>query len=172
MAEHGTFTVRDGLESWTVTGVRLAAVSTETPVEPRWIELRLYRATGDGVTIRAGSYILHIIGMSVVYHLHDSDCNTGVPTRVDALPPEAEPCPRCKPLGIADLHGDFVVDLEAERHTMHVCEDVHGVLGKLVQARPQGRLGGKLSAPAQRLLEIAAQADEEVERGVRVTRTL
>lgn len=167
MAEH---VVRDGLARIKFIGDQLAAVSTETTVQPRWIELELYRVD-QAPPGYEGRYYIHTIGRSVVFHVRDSTCNTGIPIPLGQLPDDAEPCPRCQPdvrlirvpgttdtfewVGPADR-----VDLESDRHTTHPCKTASDVVTQL-----EGKSGpakGKLSAPAQRLLEIAALADEDI----------
>jgi hypothetical protein len=159
--------VRDGLTPVRFTGDLLAQVSTETNVQPRWIEIQLFKVTeGD----RTGSYVLHTVGRSVVYHVHDSaSCNTGVPTPYNRLGDDAEPCPKCRPASIYNADGGTVVDMESDRHSMYVCPQIADVVRQF-KSWPGG--GGKLSAPAERLLEIAGQADPAVAEAAQETETL
>lgn len=161
--------VRDGLRRIRFSGSLLASVSTETNRKPQWIELELYtHEPGDEYP---GRYFLHVIGRSVRYHQNGSECNTGVPTPWEELPEDAEPCPQCRPPSLplpGTPRGEGqAVDLESDRHTLHDCETTADVVHKLARGG-----AGKLSAPAQRLLEIAAQADRGLAAALDTTQIL
>jgi hypothetical protein len=147
--------VHDGVTKVEFTGDLLAAVSTETDL-PRWLELALYKITEGPNT---GKYALHTNGRSVVYHVHDGDCNKGVPKPAGDLPGYAEPCDRCRPsdrgVWFAPLE-KYVVDMEEDRPSLYLCDEASGVRE---QFEKWPGTGGKPSAPAQRLLRSAAQVD-------------
>ena len=134
-------------------GELIAEVTTELPDAPRWTEMELYRLT-DGT----GRYVLHVVGRSVVYHVHDSDCNSGTATDAATLPGDAEPCLTCKPTAYTDTE---TVDFEDDRHSAHVCATAADVLvslrstGSRASSRP-------FSTPALRLLAIAKQKDPAI----------
>ena len=172
------FTVRDGLRPVEFSGEQLSSVSTETERSVRWVELELYWAH-PSEKMPAGGYFVHIIGQSVVYHKHESSCNTGVATQMRELPEDAEPCQVCRPPSYSvDLLADasasvrgnstLVVDLESSRHTLY----------RSIGPREQSALGivqqmqRRPSAPAQRLLETAAQKDKHIAAAMAVAETL
>lgn len=138
-------------------GELLSDVTTDNGRSPRWTDMKLYRIT-EGAN--AGKYVLGIIGCTVVYHRHGSDCNTGVPTAFGELPEEAEPCERCTPPGDADR--SLMVDLEEEWRNVQVCDDSAAVVEVLRATnrgkRAQGR-AGSLSRPAEQLLQRAMRKD-------------
>ena len=162
------FTVRDGLRPVEFSGEQLSSVSTETERSLRWVELELYWAH-PSEKMPAGGYFVHIIGQSVVYHKHESTCNTGVATQVSDLPEDAEPCQVCRPPSYSLLaDAALVVDLESSRHTLY----------RSIGPREQSALGivqqmqRRPSAPAQRLLETAAQKDKHIAAAMAVAETL
>jgi hypothetical protein len=133
-------------------GQLVADVTTELPDAPRWTEMDLYHLT-DGT----GRYVLHVVGRSVVYHRHDSECNSGTKTPLIDVPDDAEPCPNCHP-----SEGHIYVDVEDDRHSAHVCADAQAVLvalrstGSRATSRP-------FSTPALRLLATARQRDPAID---------
>lgn len=145
----------------------LSDVSTETDRAPRWTEMALYKVTD-------GRYVLSVVGRSVVYHEHAGLCNSGVPTPVDQLGDDLledlEPCQRCEPPETRDLAGVLTVDLEEDRHTVHVCANADAVVEKLrnPKATSTSRGTGMISGPGQRLLAIAASVDEGIRGAVTV----
>lgn len=164
------FTVRDGLRPVEFSGEQLSSVSTETQKSLRWVELELYWAH-PSEKMPAGGYFVHIIGQSVVYHQHESTCNTGVATQLEELPEDAEPCQVCRPSRMASMMTVdplAVVDLESSRHTLY----------RSIGPREQSALGivqqmqRRPSAPAQRLLETAAQKDKHIAAALAVAETL
>jgi len=136
-------------------GELLADVTTEVPDSPRWTEMELYHLT-DGT----GRYVLHVVGRSVVYHVHDGPCNSGTATAAVEIPDDAEPCQVCRPG--RDLPDDVTFDYEDDRHSAHVCADAPAVLvalrstGSRATSRP-------FSNPAMRLLAAARQCDRDID---------
>lgn len=148
-------------------GILLSEVSTETD-RPRWLEIELYKIT-DGTD----RYVLHLNGRSVLYHSNESDCNTGLPTLASQLPGDAEPCFKCCPPRLNRLDVDSVVDLESDRHTVHVCADAQEVVDQLKlpyrKINYYNRAGfesRRLSSPAQLLLEKASPNDESIRMAI------
>lgn len=131
------------------TGTRIAHSSTETPQQLRWIEIDIYRTKG-------GRYVIHRIGVSLVYHEHNGTtcADTGVAMRFGHLKPDAEPCTTCKPPLNADP--EFVVDTETDRHTAVVCDA--GSVQDHLMVRPQNG-SPFLSSPARKALDQAVTAD-------------
>lgn len=145
------FRLRDVARTVEFYGIELARVSTETSSQPRWTTMELYR-TDDG------RYVLSVVGHSVVYHVHESSCNSGVETPVSDVPPDAEPCPRCRPQPVDYLVDDTTtVDMEEDYPTVSVCSSTADVITRL-RARRNGSVG-PLSRPAMRLLKTAATID-------------
>lgn len=130
-------------------GVRLARASTEMKESLRWIEIEIYRTS-------SGRYVIHRVGVSLVYHVHEGDrcAGKGVPTQYVNLPDDAVPCPECHP--VRNREGDCTVDMETDRHTADICtaEDVQSRL----MVHP---FNGQpfLSAPARKALDQAIAAD-------------
>lgn len=153
--------VRDATKTIEFQGRLLAHVTTESPNSPRWTVFDLYQVT-DGTH----RYVISIIGRSVVYHVHDGDCNTGIPNAMSLLPPDAEPCPRCRP-DVGDLDAD-TVDLEEDYYNVAVCADRAEVELRL-RTRHDGTVG-TLSRPALRLLQLAASEDPAFDAGATVER--
>lgn len=186
--EQTEFKVQDTRGTKEFTGILLSEVSTETREGPRWLEMDLYRIT-DGVN--TGSYVLHLVGRSVVYHAHRSTCNRGIPRtpRDEDWAADAEPCRVCKPPYWAvtdDATGnpmrdsvtrelvpntDFVTtefDLEMDRHTAFLCATAEAVVAQLEESSRHQRSPSKLSAPAQRLLDAAALIDPDIAKAITV----
>lgn len=139
----------DPVLSRDITGVVIAAITTEDPDQPRWTTMDLYR-TSDG------RYVYYRVGHSLVYHDlggYSGACRSGVTTAPDDLPDEAEPCAKCRP----PLEPDGPVRMEESLPAIFVCDDVPGVLQALVKTRNGGTT---ISRPAQRLLADARRRDE------------
>lgn len=169
--------VRDSAGYKEFQGRLLSHVSTETPELPRWTEMHLYKVT-DGTE----RYVLKITGRSVVYHAHDGRCNSGVPMTVTSLLSqvgddgeglvlldELEPCQKCQPAEPEELEAltDGIVDVEEDRHTVHVCATADAVVNTLRNPKSMGSRGaGMISGPGQRLLAAAALVDAGVKNAV------
>ena len=151
-----TIRVRDAARIREFEGYRIAEVSTDNQINPRWTEMELYR-TADG------RYVLCIIGRSVVYHQHGGSCNSGVPTPIAKLErdllEELEPCMRCAPAEPEDLPSVNTIDMEEDRHAAHVCDVAADVIAKL---RDPKSASGSISGPGQRLLATAARVDDGI----------
>lgn len=159
-----TFHVRDTTRTLEFEGELLAHVTTESSNSPRWSVFDLYRLADD-----SDRYVLAITGRSVLYHVHDGDCNTGVPTSVDKLPPDAEPCPRCEPFPFnKTIDALTMVDMEEDYHNVTVCRGRAEVELKL-KTRHDGTIG-ILSRPAVRLLQLAAIKDPAFDASAAVER--
>ena len=155
--------VKDGLAPVTFNGYLLAEVTNERPTGPRWLDLYLYREVDDDGT--PGAYIVHSVGVSLVYH-RGADTNTcrakGVPVTAGAeeVPEDAEPCRDCRPAPLSRLGPEDVIRMESNRHTAHRCITPGEVIEALRDG--PGRAPGRLSGPAQRLLQVAASRDPEI----------
>lgn len=155
-----TFQVQDAARILEFEGQLLSDVSTETDSNPRWTEMELYRTIN-------GQYVLCIIGRSVVYHAHAGRCNSGVPTPVaemdSDLLDELEPCYKCNPPTDEELVTSVTIDLEEDRHAVHVCDTAKEVVAKLRNPKAAaGRTTGLISGPGQRLLGIASRVDQDI----------
>lgn len=144
-----TIRVPDKYDMVEFTGELLADVSTETPSAVRWTEIEIYRT-------EAGNYVIHRVGRSVLYHVHQGVCNTGVGVKARDLDDDAQPCRRCRPPEWEDLPDEMLVDQELDKHQVDVCS-AHEVQQRLTLRRPDGSTF--MSNPAQRAFTIAAEAD-------------
>jgi hypothetical protein len=132
-------------------------VTTYGSAKDRWVEFELY-ALADG------SWLIHRIGKSNIYHRADTLCTTrtgrqsGEPAGVDDLPDEAMPCPRCHPPFPEDLpEGAGTVRYEYPRHTWDECPTPELVREKLTTIRSRdGSVTTYLSDPVADLLRQAA----------------
>ncbi len=163
--------VRDADRVLEFHGTELAYVSTETAASPRWTEMSLFHLT-DGTD----RYVLQTVGRSVIYHGHDSACNSGTATRALDLPEDAEPCPRCRPRVFdpdleAVTDGD-TVDLESDRYGVHVCAAAGDVITRLRISRVNAGALDSFSAPAMRLLDHARQVDAGIAAALQVVERL
>lgn len=141
------------------TGTLLAGESTETHNSLRWLELTLYRVDSG---VRAGQYVLHRTGQSVVYH-RPNTCGYGVSTQGFDVPPDAEPCPICKPREISEPGtgtAPYEVWLEAPRHKVITCPAPEAVEKALLMRRKDGSTF--LSTPAANLLAKASKQDAKL----------
>jgi hypothetical protein len=165
-ADH-VITVHDDIGIKSFHGVLLSEVSTENsthahsaPLKPRWLEMELYRFT-DGTH----RYLVHLVGKSVIYHIQGAGCDTGVPTPLSELPEDGEACPICTPPSISvmdELATPPLASLEQDYNTVYTGDGPHGLLEEMEKRRPKNFPSGRLSAPAQRLLDLAAQKDPEL----------
>lgn len=143
------------------TGTLLAEESTETNSALRWLELELYRID-EGP--RAGQYVLHRVGQSVVYH-RPKTCGYGTAAPWSQVPDDAEPCPICKPIEpLANgIHGrgvdpGYEVWMESPRHRVIKCPTPVHVEKALLMKRRDGST--YLSTPAVNLIAKASAADQ------------
>jgi len=161
--------VRDADRVLEFYGTRIADVTTESARSQRWTDMNLYHLT-DGTD----RYVLQTVGRSVVYHEHDSACNSGTATRVFDLPEDAEPCTRCRPPVYVDCDDDeTVVDLESNRYSVYVCATATDVISRLRISRVTATATlDSFSAPAMRLLDHARQVDAGVAAALQVIERL
>lgn len=145
-------------------GELISAVDTRSqdPDNPskRWVEIKLYR-------LDDGSYLVHRIGQSVVYHTAGTTCLTSVgrqsgdPAKVDDLPDEAVPCETCRPPQPWTLDSDDPVRYEFPRHTIDTCSTPAEVIKRLTTMRERRtrRATTVVSEPVRELLGNAARTD-------------
>lgn len=146
-----TFRLFDNLEPVEFEGTLLGEASSETEDSQRWTEIYIYKTVG-------GRYVLHTVGRSVLYHVHDGPCNTGVPRDPAELDPELdEPCGRCNPSTSAPL-----VDVEMDKESVTQAETAEGVYPLLLQRRGARTF---MSWPATRAFEMASRADPALAAG-------
>lgn len=132
-------------------------VTTYGSTKDRWVEFEVY-AMADG------SWLVHRIGHSNVYHRIDTLCTTrtgkpsGDPATVDQLPDEAMPCPVCKPDYPDELpDGPDAVRYEFARHTWDGCPTPELVAEKLTTIRSRdGTVTVRISDPVADLLRQLA----------------
>lgn len=148
------FTVRGQVKPVRFQGTKLAEESTETESSLRWLELALFRVD-EGP--KAGQYLLHRVGQSVVFHKPDA-CGYGVPTSWDKVPDDAEPCSVCQPVEpFLEPDVEYEVWLESPRHKVIVCPTVQDLERALLMKRKDG--SQFLSTPASNLLAKAQETD-------------
>lgn len=156
-----TFHVRNQLEVIEFEGKMISGATTERPDDPRWTEINIYKTVG-------GSYVIERIGRSVVYHVHGSECNYGIATRVENLPDDAEPCKFCNPGAQEDLFAEDLVDFEIDIHSAEVCSAAE--LPQRLTHKKVNRDTGKeerfMSSVSRRALQGALDADQELTNAV------
>lgn len=149
------------------TGTHLAYVSTGAHRSlPRWLTLDLYRKAD-------GTYILHRIGYSVMYHRLDG-CEGGERITLPDLLEETsqgEPCPKCIPTPFKliestvreDPGTDECVSLERNYFKVIELPDVSDIVREL-EFVPRASLTGQrvISRPGQELLLRAAEHDGKI----------
>lgn len=180
-SSNGKIQVRDAGRFIEFTGELIGQVSTRTldehnqPVEPRWLEIELYKITAG---TRTGSYVAHIIGRSDVYHTHMSRCNRGVPEKASELFTAARPCTVCAPPRFGQ-HDDpdklesVIVDMESDRHTTYVCESADEVVERLrVPNRRRPKEPGIITAPVMRLLDTVSLVDPAIAKAAVIVERL
>lgn len=140
--------LRDSYRDVEFVGELLSEVSTDNNNSPRWTEMELYKITGGP---NVGKYVLSVMGRSVVYHVHNGQCNSGVPVSIKDIDEEYEPCHRCNPPAPQALASIVSVDLEEDRPQVSMVGDPVELLKKLHNPRANA-----ISGPGQRLLAIAA----------------
>jgi hypothetical protein len=153
------YVLRDGLRRRQVTGWLVAVSSTERRGKVRWTELELYR--GCELNVEAEAFFLQTIGQTVIYHWPDAGCGGGsVPVPWDELPEDGLPCRECRPPALppeGEPRGEGpVLYLESTRPRLYRCWPASEVIRQLLM------YDGKLSAPAETLLERASAADPEM----------
>jgi hypothetical protein len=154
--------VREGLKRIEFAGTRLSEVSTETLRKPQWIEMELYRVYPRDPA-NSERYFVQIIGRSLLYHAYRGGCATGTPVKYAAIPRDAEPCRRCKPLP------NGIVKMESDRYALYRCTSAQHVVKSLAEG--PGQLG-KLSNPAIELLQTAAAKDPDIAAAINVREVL
>jgi hypothetical protein len=129
----------------------------------RWFVLEAYK-------LDRGGWLIHRVGMSLVYHVANTKCRTrrgvmsGDPvTSKDELPEGAEPCQYCKPPWPEQLgpSGDGV-RFEFPRPTWNECATRKQVVMVLTGLRSGTETSGSIaSAPVGKLLSALIKADPE-----------
>lgn len=160
--------------------VRIADAGTRAPVEVHgvligrgtsrrddslaWAEIEVYR-------LNDGGYLAHRAGYSLVYHTKGTRCVTRnqeqrgelVPAR--QLPPDAEPCVRCRPEPPDYLPDGAEVRWETPRHTFDNCNDPQQVEERLTVIRhPDRSRSVRYSKPVRDALREASRNDPEFRR--------
>lgn len=139
----------------------------------RWVDMDLYyvepgQADPDArIMLPSGGYFFHIIGQSLVFHVHDSSCNKGIPVHAENTEIDVVPCWECDAPLIWDwdqrepedqasllVPPNMIVDIESPRHSLKRAATAAGIVREV-----EGR---QLSTPAQRLLEIAMENDPAI----------
>jgi EXLDI family protein len=127
-----SYELHDGPRIVRFQGTHLARKTSDDGDRLRWLELDIYRT-------RAGKYIVHQVGKTVVYHLTDSDCTPKSFETVDLSKlDEGEPCPVCLPPS-DDPEKLTKVRFESDLHRVMIHETAKGLVESLENVNSQGR---------------------------------
>lgn len=151
------YEVKDGARTLQFEGRQLAASSSWRRGSERWIEFSLYKTT-------SGLYILSRVGVSQVFHV--SSCYLVKKYELNEIPVTdlrvgASPCAECQPT----LSAPYVFP-EKYREWAQVSEEAGPVLEALYKYDEGGIR--YLTKVAERLLEQAADVDQDIENIYRV----
>lgn len=151
------YRVRNQFNTMTFEGQLIGEATTETPEAPRWTEIRIYKTVG-------GNYVVERVGVSLVYHVADAPCASGVSKTIGQLLEdddlrELEPCERCQPASIDDLPTNARVKVETDRYSADAVP-VRGVVPALTLRRDNG--SEYVSNVAQAALTEALHNDPEL----------
>ena len=183
--------VRHGLRPVTFSGEIISESSTRKRLQPeddwavmsgrakdlflRWTEMTLYAVPAGSeepegiIVLPDGGYVYHVVGQSLCYHVHRSECEAGVQATAAETPDDALPCWKCRPPQLREwipeddetetleliVPADMIVDMESPTHSVYTHATAAGIT-KIVER-------GRLSLPAQRLLEIARKHDAAID---------
>lgn len=149
------------------TGAKLAFVSTgEHRSLPRWLTLTLFLKAD-------GTYILHRIGYSVMYHA-PGGCEGGEQMSLHDFLEEVEDgeaCPKCRPLPFAKIKELFEANpdtsesvlLEHNYYKVIELPDVQNLISELEFVPKNSRTGERvISRPGQELLLRASDKDPRI----------
>jgi hypothetical protein len=155
------WTVQDQDRIYEFDGSLIGFGSTETVVTDRWTEIEIYRTVG-------GSYIVHTVGVSLLYHDIDAECASGSVISVRRLYDSARkgdqhrPCGQCRPGPLSALirQPDDRLRRESNRHSVKVVKNA----GNLNEALQLKRATGEpyLSAVAREALREAVANDDGI----------
>jgi hypothetical protein len=143
-----------------ITGTLIGHGSSRRDGSPAWADVEVYRLDGGG-------FLVHRIGMSLVFHRADTTCATrdgrqrGDPAGVSDLPDDAEPCRVCAPPWPEDLpDGEAVIRFEFPRHAFDGCDSPEQVAEKLTVIRHRDKTRSvQFSQPVNDCLEECAAND-------------
>jgi hypothetical protein len=159
-ARHFKFPDKDGsVPEWD--GWLIDQDSTETDDTLRWTVIEAY------LTI-TGAYVVRVLGRSVVYHRHDSGCNTGKPQSGREMDIDLRPCGRCRPASYKTAaQNDRLFDVEVDIPTITRASSARGLIRALHWKATDDK-PGTISYLAARLLEkireVIPAVDEELSR--------
>jgi hypothetical protein len=167
-------TVSAAMGDWAFWGELLAEEDTRIARRPRWTEMALYRQwdvrEDDSEPDAPRGYVLHIIGCSVLYHVHRGGCRRGQDIAGSEIGTEGEPCPDCRPPRPPDAN--TVYDMEEDLFTVYACPAADDVLERLRDRRVPETEVGHLSVPARRLMQKAAEKDDGIAQAISAVRRL
>ena len=149
-------------EMWTYADARRSGYT-------RWTDITLYSVDEEGSDL---SYVIQVVGRSVVYHTPNSPCRRGVTVEVGVLSKDAaryealEPCtqPGCAPADLDELDDADQVATEVDRFSVYRCRNAEEVIGVMHRRDSAGgkRPEGHLSGISIRLLQVAAGVDSAI----------
>lgn len=124
-ARHFRFPDKDGSNpEWD--GWLIDSESTHTPETTRWTVIEAY------LTV-TGAYVIRVLGRSVVYHRHDSDCNTGRTQLGRDMDEDLLPCWKCRPDAgyTLEANDDTPFDVEVDIPTITRTSSAKGLIRAL-----------------------------------------
>jgi len=148
------------------TGTLIALASSEGPSSQRWTEIEVFRT-------QAGKYVVHVIGVSLVYHAMDgtgSLCRSGHVTTQAELSRGSEPCKDCHPdrnRSTNRVGRDLKVRRETDRHSVEVVDSADRLSDALTITRQDGTT--YLSSVASDALAQSAVKDPAVQAALNKT---
>lgn len=135
-------------------GARIGFASTETAETSRWTEIEIFRTASD-------KYIVHRVGVSLIYHDAAAVCASGSLTDVsDLRKNDNDPCDRCRPQPVSQLSDGVRVRRETDRHSSDVVKTPQELIKALSLRRTNGST--YLSAVARDALVDAAGHDTAI----------
>lgn len=137
----------------------------------RWTDLSLYRVLQEGSEY---TYVVQVVGRSVVYHKVGGSCRGGMRRMVGVLKQNNERfnalriCDRCDPDDLDEMRDTDTVNVEEDLPTLYKCKGAKEVVDVLYSRIIKEKRAGL----SMKLLQAAADADPEISAQVRRMRSL
>lgn len=155
------------IRGWQIVDVSWTAEEARKRGYVRWTDIALYRVVNNS----SATYMIQILGRSVVYHRNGGPCsNKGVSMLVGKLSDETEktylqavPCqePGCKPEDLSNLQDHDRVQMEVTIPRLYRCKDAGEVVDVLF--RHGRRADGEPSNLNMKLLSAASALDPDIQ---------
>lgn len=160
-----TIVVRDGAGPLSFQGETIADLSwdygeAEGRGHVRWTDISLHKVYGNA----RYSYVIQVVGRSVVYHKPGLPCQRGINTRVGRLREDDDryaalvACNNCAPTELDDLADGNMVAVEQDIPTLHKCVDARDVVD-VMQRRSRD---GVMSGINLKILQTASALDVDI----------